>query len=331
VINEGGIDPPYLILCTDDIHPNILRREGHLDQRVRLAIKAGFEPITAIQMATLNAAELMRLDRDRGAVAPGKLADLVVLDDLTMFAPAPVVHGGRIVARDGSLEDLEAGMEDREYPIRSKSTIHLRNPVTTSDLEVRVTSDAQVEVNVVEFGGPKTMRQALLQPTGGVISANYEKDIQRISVLEWHHASGAIGRGCITGLGIQGGAVASTVNHNSHNLFTVSDDYESIAVVANAITEAGGGYCAVVGTEVRALAPLPIAGLLSQAPLEELAAQLDEVERVLLEELRCSISYRPLYALNFLCLPNIPNVGVTDQGIVETESMRLVPTLADRY
>lgn len=324
-ITEAGIDTRNLVLCTDDIHPNILRREGHLDQRVRLAVEAGFAPITAIQMATLNTAELMRLDRDRGSVAPGKLADLVVVDDLGTFEPSLVVHGGTVVARDGKLVTEHP---QPRYPEWATATINLPAPITADDLALRTETDGPVAANVVEFGGPKTMRTAELAVSEGIVNADPAKDIAYIAVMERHRASGAIGRGFVGGLGIRGGAVACTVNHDSHNIFAVGDNHESMAIAANALADAGGGYGAVVGTEVRALAPLPIAGLLSEATLDELADQLDAVERVLLDELGCSVRYRPLYALNFLCLPNIPDVGVTDQGIIDTASMTRVAPLA---
>lgn len=321
---RNDIDTRYLVLCTDDIHPNILQREGHLDQRVRLAVAAGFDPLVAVQMATINPAELMRIDRDRGSVAPGKLADLAVLDDLATFDAGLVVRRGSVVARD---HELVATLSPRPYPAWSRSTIHLPHPVTAAQLEVRVDADGPVTANVVEFGGPKTMRTAQLHAVDGVVRPDVSQDIVSIAVLERHRASGATGLGFVGGLGIRGGAVACTVNHDSHNIFVVGDAHESMAVAANALADAGGGYCAVVGTEVRALAPLPIAGLLSDSPLHELAAQLDEVEAVLSTELGCSIPYRPLYALNFLCLPNIPDVGVTDQGIIATATMAIVDTL----
>ena len=119
------------------------------------------------------------------------------------------------------------------------------------------------------------------------------------------------------------------MNHDSHNLFVVGDSHESMAVAANAVAGAQGGYCAVVGHEVRAMVALPIAGLLSDRPSAEVADGLDEVERVLVDELGCTLRYRPIYALNFLCLPNIPDVGVTDRGIVETATMRLLNTVVD--
>ncbi len=327
-IRELGVDTRHLVLCSDDVHPNLLQREGHLDHRVRLAVSAGFAPVEVIQMATLNAAEHLRVERDLGSVTPGKRADLVVLDDLASFRVFTVLHGGRIVAEEGHLIDEPAGFT---YPEWSRDTIRLAAPVGADDLALHAdgtaSAGATVTARVVVFGGPKTMHTAQLTVEGGVVQPDAAADIASIAVIERHRQSGAIGRGFVSGLGISGGAVACTVSHDSHNLFVVGDSHEAMAVAANALVEAQGGYCVVVGTEVRALVPLPIAGLLSDRPLAEVASGLDDVERVLIEELGCALPYRPIYALNFLCLPNIPDVGVTDQGVIETATMELLSTV----
>ncbi len=325
-LRRTGVDTRRLVLCTDDIHPNLLQREGHLDERVRLAVRSGFDPVQAVQMATLNPAELMRIDRDRGLVAPGRLADLVVLDDLAAFTVSSVLQRGRVVAREGA---LTATLPPFVYPRSAMGTIRLAGPVRSTDLALAAPSGAgeRCRVNVVRFGGPKTSYQAELPVVDGVVMPDASIDVAAIAVLERHRASGRVGRGFVGGLGIRGGAVASTINHDSHNIFVVGDSHESMAVAAQAIADVGGGYCAVVGTEVAALVALPIAGLLSLAPLAELAAGLDEVERVLVEQLGCSITYRPLYTLNFLCLPNIPDVGFTDRGIIETAAMTIMPAV----
>jgi adenine deaminase len=320
-IRQRGLDTRYLVLCSDDVHPNLLLAEGHLDRRLRLAIEAGFDPLTAVQMATINAASLMRLDRDLGAVAPGRLADLVILDDLATFEVAAVVHHGRLVSRGTALTVEPPAFT---HPAWSRDTMRLKEPVTAAALALAADGPGPATVHVVEFGGPKTMRTATLAVVDGVVQPDPDQDVLAIAVLERHRATGHIGRGFVGGLGIRGGAVACSVNHDSHNIFVVGDDHASMAVAANAVAEAGGGYAAVVGSEVRALVGLPIAGLLSDRPLAEVGAGLAEVERVLVEELRCAITYRPIYALNFLCLPNIPDVGVTDQGIVDTRTMSLV-------
>jgi adenine deaminase len=307
------VDTRHLVLCSDDVHPNLLQREGHLDHRVRLAMAAGFELVEAIQMSTLNAAEHLRLDRDLGSVAPGKLADLIVLDDLESFAPVMAFHHGRLVATAAGLTTEPPPFT---YPSWSRDTVRLAAPVQAADLAVAAPDDAAtVSARVVAFGGPKTMHVAELPVIDGIVAPDAAADVLSIAVIERHRASGA---------------VACTVNHDSHNLFVVGDSHESMAVAANALAGAQGGYCAVVGHEVRAMVALPIAGLLSDRPSTEVADGLDEVERVLVDELGCTLHYRPIYALNFLCLPNIPDVGVTDRGIVETATMRLLSTVVDR-
>jgi adenine deaminase len=327
-IRDLGVDTRHLVLCSDDVHPNVLEREGHLDYRVRLAVTAGFDPIEVIQMATLNAAEHLRVDRDLGSVAPGKRADLVVLDDLASFSVSTVLYGGGIVAEAGQLIHDPAGFA---YPSWSRDTIRLAAPVGADDLALHTdeTSSASetVTARVVVFGGPKTMHTAPVRVDAGILQPDASADIASIAVIERHVNSGTIGKGFVSGLGIRGGAVACTVNHDSHNLVVVGDSHEAMAVAANALVEAEGGYCVVVGTEVRALVPLPIAGLLSDRPLAEVATGLDEVERALIDELGCTLSYRPIYALNFLCLPNIPDVGVTDRGVIETATMELLSTV----
>ncbi len=320
-----GLDTRRLVLCTDDIHPNILLREGHLDQRVRLAIQAGFDPLTAIQLATLNAAELMRIDRHLGSVAPGRFADIVLLETLEDFAPTAVLYRGELVAAEGSLVQAPP---TPDYPAWASDTLRLDRP-TAEDLALHVDCpDGPVTANSVAFGAPKTMHRVQLHARGGVVNPNSECDVAAIAVLERHHRTGNIGRGFVTGLGIRGGAVASTVNHDSHNVVVIGDSHASMAVAARAVIEAQGGYAAAVGDELAALVPLPLAGLLSPEPLEVVGGQLAALEQVLIQQLGCSISYRPIYALNFLCLPNIPEVGFTDRGIILTETMEIVGPLA---
>ena len=325
-VRRDGLDLRGLVLCTDDVHPNLLWREGHLDHRVRLAVESGFTPVQAIQMATINTAELMRLERDLGSVSPGRRAGLVVLDDLASFAVSSVFVDGCLVASDGALVDEPPAFE---HPAWARDTIRLDRRVAAADV-VLAAPDAEAtraDAVVVEFGGPKTMRVASLPVIDGAVAPDTAADVARMAVIERHSGDGTVGRCFIGGLGVRGGAFASTVNHDSHNIVVYGDDPDDMALAANTVAAAGGGYCTVADGRVLALLALPIAGLLSDRPLPEVAADLEAVERSLVDDLGCTLPYRPVYALNFMCLPNIPLVGVTDRGIVETGSFALVPPL----
>lgn len=322
-VRRDGLDTRRLVLCTDDIHPHLLLHEGHLDQRIRLAIASGFDPVQAVQMATINAAELMRIDRGRGAVTPGRAADLVVLDDLATFAVSSVIARGRSIARNGVLID---DLPLFEHPAWARDTVRLDRRIRADDLVLAAPpGSTAVDATVVEFGGPKTVRTATLPVVGGVVAP--ADGVVRMAVIERYSGTALTGRCFVGGLGDLQGAFASTVNHDSHNIVVYGDDLDDMALAANTLAAAGGGYCTVARGRVLALLALPIAGLLSDRPLAEVAADLETVERSLVDDLGCTLPYRPVYALNFMCLPNIPLVGVTDRGIVETGSFALVPPL----
>jgi adenine deaminase len=144
-----------------------------------------------------------------------------------------------------------------------------------------------------------------------------------VAVLDRHRKSGHIGRGFVTGIGIKNGAVASTVSHDAHNIFVLGTDFEAMAVAVNHLAAIGGGHVAVKGKDVVAQVGLPVAGLISEEPLEIVAAKFETFERVLRDQMGCSLAH-PLYFINFLCLPNIPHLGITDQGLINTDTMQVI-------
>lgn len=320
-IKERCLDTRLLCFCSDDVQPHFLLSEGSLDARIRLAIKNGIDPITAIQMATINTADFLRIDRDLGSITPGKLADIVILDDLETVRVDKVFFHGKLVAEQ---EKLLQNPPRLIYPNWAKDTIHLKSPVRADDFPIRVSKDIrQVRARVIQMGMPKQELIHELCVENGVILPDPERDILSVVVLDRHKASGQIGRGFVTGIGIKSGAVASTVSHDAHNIFVIGTDFDSMAVAVNKLVTIGGGHVAVKGKEVIAQVELPIAGLISEQPVEEVAAKFEAFERVLSEQMNCSMAH-PLYFINFLCLPNIPHLGITDQGLINTDTMQVI-------
>lgn len=306
--------------CTDDRHPYTLLEEGHIDDIVRKAIAWGLDPVMAIQMATINTAEYFCL-QNVGAVAPGYRADLVVLDDLETLQVAQVYARGALVAEGGSLS-LSA---DRLPQVPIQPSVHL-DPASLSFAIAAGNGAARVIGIVPDQVVTEHLR---LEPTieDDLVTSDPDRDLLKMAVIERHHGRGNMGLGLVKGMGLKRGAIASSVAHDAHNIGVIGTmDSEMRAAVA-AVVEMGGGQVVVSGGEVQAACPLPIAGLMSDRPLEEVREQ----EKALTEaahSLGCTLP-DPLMTMSFLALEVIPALKLTDRGLVDVNKFDLVPLFGD--
>lgn len=307
------------VFCTDDRNPVHLLEEGHIDSMIRQAIALGLDPLLALQLGSLNAAEYFGL-RDRGAVAPGKLADLVVFDDLRAPRPRLVFRGGRQVARDGQLLPYER--PDRPAPLRGSINLPPAGP------RFRVLAQGR-RLRVIEVIPDQILTGAAIDEAtiaGGEAVANPGRDLLKLAVIERHTGSGRTGLGFIRGFGLKIGALASTVAHDAHNIIVVGADDESMRAAVELILEMQGGLVAVAGREVARL-PLPIAGLMSDEPLTAVA----QAYRTLLQTARRMGSplADPFATLSFMALSVIPALKLTDRGLLDVNRFELVPLFVD--
>ena len=303
--------------CTDDRHPHDLLDDGHIDHLVRLAVANGLDPMTAIQMATLNIAEAYRLD-DRGAIAPGRRADLVVCDDLAGFRIEQVFVGGVSVAENG--QPVGSWPEPTADP-----TAVLRPPVVDLEaLDLRV-ADPGSEVRVIGLVPGQIVTEQLVERLpahDGFLKADRDRGMAKLAVIERHQGTGNIGLGFVQGFGPLDGALACTVAHDHHNLIVVGCDDESMRTAVAEVVRLGGGAVVARGGEVLAGLPLPFAGLISERPLNEVRRELDDLAAA---ARRCGCDHPdPVMALSFVALEVIPALKLTDRGLVDVEKFELV-------
>ena len=313
--------------CTDDRHPADLLDEGHLDHLIRLAVAEGLDPITALQMATLNAAEWFRL-YDRGAVAPGKRADLVIFSDLKDFRPEMVFSGGRLVAQGG--EPVGTWPEPQVDESAVRGTVHVDWEQLSLAIPAPDPAAATASVRVVGVVPDQVITEHLVEEMpvrGGEVVADPERDLLKLAVIERHRGTGNVGLGFVRGLGLKRGAMAGSVGHDAHNLIVAGCDDASMMTAARAVAEMGGGLAAAVGEEVIGTVPLPIAGLMSDQPVEVVRHQMDQ----LIGAARSlgSPLHDPFMSLGFLALEVIPALKLTDRGLVDVEKFDFVPLFAE--
>ncbi len=305
------------LLVSDDRDVWDLTQEGHMDAILRKAVALGVPPLLAVQMATLNPAEYFGLRR-HGAVAPGYAADLVVVNDLKEFAVDLVFKRGRLVAEGGHLAAplSEEVSEDLRHTVKLSSLSQEALRIPAKSGKVRV-------IGLVP--GQLLTQQRILQPTvrGGCVMAEPARDLLKLAVVERHRGTGNVGLGLVTGFGLRTGALASSVAHDSHNLIAVGVEDSDILCALQEVHRMGGGLAVCEGGRVRSSLALPLAGLMTDAPLQRVIADvhaLHQSARALGTPLAC-----PLMALSFLALPVIPELRLTDRGLVDVERSCVVP------
>ncbi len=309
-------------MCTDDRHPHDLLDEGHIDHLLRLAVEHGVDPVKAVCLATLSAADAFGLS-DRGAVAPGRRADLVVCSDLESFRAEVVFAGGRMAARDGEpvCDWPAADPGSRSLPaavVIDVDALDFRVPATGPSCRVIGIVPGQIVTEHLVEELPVRNGSALPDP---------DRDIAILAVVERHHGSGNVGVGFVRGLGLGRGAIAGTVAHDHHNLVVAGCDETSMRTATGAAAAMGGGLVAVDGERVLARLPLPVAGLMSDRSLAEVRASLDDLLAAA-RELGCTRP-DPFMILSFLALEVIPALKLTDRGLVDVERFELVPVAVD--
>ncbi len=307
------------LFCTDDRHPEDIIEKGHIDNNIRMAIKKGIDPISAIKMATINVCECYGI-KNLGAIAPGYDADLIVMDSLEDFNVLEVIKGGSFVAREGKpLFEVE-----KEDTSKVNDTINFKD-IEEDDLKVKLTSN---RANVMKLISHSLLTEKVVREverdTEGYFKFNRDKDLLKLAVIERHNATGNIGFSLVENFKLKGGAIASTVSNDSHNILVIGDNDRDMYLAVEEIKKMQGGVIITSGGEVLKKLELPIAGLMSDKPIEVVKDTLEEMHRIAYDRLGVNRDLDPFMTLAFLALPVIPDIKVTDKGLFDVVNFKFI-------
>ncbi len=328
----------HMMFCVDDKFSADIAAEGHIDYNVNEAIRLGLDPLKAIQMASLNAAEHFRLDDRLGALAPGRWADFVLTDSLAPISPEQVYVGGRLVAESGRLVvdvpkiRYAAWLKNTVKVKRGTKAAHFAIP-TGKDLRGFQNPEGLVKVRVIEIVPDQIInyfREAELAATDGEVRSDPAQDVLKIAVVERHGKNGNIAVAFAKGFGLKRGAIGGTVAHDHHNIVVLGTNDDDLAACVRALVapRMRGGFVAVAEGQVLAQLPLPVAGLMSDRPASEVNAALDKLNAAA-RELGSPLN-SPFMTLSFVSLPSIPEAGLTDKGLVDVRARKLIPVVIEQ-
>ena len=343
-ITEKKMDSRHFILVTDDSHAGTLTHDGHMDRVLRHAIEQGLPPMTAIQMMTINTAEHFGLAKEMGMIAPGRWADVVLAKDLKNFHAEMVIAKGNVIAEKG---EWQVTLPKASYPAWVKNSVKLKRKLKAEDFKLRSPlplalsgapaetkrgegdSQGRVRANVIgvieNHAGTKHLTFEL-QPDNGEIKADIPRDLAKIALVERHKATGGITIGLVSGFGFTAPcAIASTVAHDSHHMIVVGTDDASMALAGNTLARSGGGQVVVLGDEVVGLVELKIAGLMSTEKADVVARKAESI-LVGFKMCGCELN-NPNMQLSLLALVVIPELRISDKGLVDVTKFDFIPVL----
>ncbi len=329
-VTESGLDPRHFILCTDDCYASTLVREGHMNRVLRHAIACGLRPMTALQMCTINAATHFGMERELGAIAPGRRADVVLTDSLSRLDIDTVICRGEVIAEGGETQAPRPGFV---WPAAAKDTVRLARRMTAEDFRIRAPQGARYArarvIGVVENQAPTRALEAEVPVRDGFLAPeDCPGDVCRIAVVERHHGTGRVANALVCGFGYDlPCAVASTVAHDSHQILVVGTSAEDMARAVNRLADLRGGVSVFrEGAEI-ACVPLPVAGLMSDAPAEEVAAQADRMAQAL-RDCGCRMN-NAFMQHSLLGLVVIPSLRISDLGLVDVDAFAPTEVVLD--
>jgi adenine deaminase len=325
-ITQLGLDSRRFLLVTDDSHAQTISQDGHMDRVLRHAIEQGLEPMTAIQMMTINTAEHFGLSKEMGMLAPGRWADVVLVKDLNNFKADMVIAKGQVIAEKGK---WKVSLPRFGYPAWATKSVKLKRALKTEDFKLVTRHRSQVKANVIgviENQAPTRHLTFDVQPVDGEIKVDMERDIAKIALVERHKGTGRVTMGLVSGFGFAGKcAIASTVAHDSHHMIVVGTDEESMAVAGNSLARNGGGQVVVRNGKVIGQIDLKIGGLMSDEKADVVAKKAETI----LEGFRacgCKLN-NPNMQLSLLALVVIPELRISDKGLVDVAEFKFVPVL----
>ncbi len=310
-----------IMFASDDLHPSELLNRGHIDYMVRRAMQFGRDPVTAIRMGSLNAAEYFRR-WDMGAIAPGYLANIIWVPELKEFQPTKVWAGGALVAENGVA--IHGGCMDAKITCRNTM-----KPAPFGAGNFKIPAEIAAKAHIIELVPGQLVTNHLVEEVKiekQFAVADIERDILKLAVIERHKATGNIGLGFVRGFGLQRGALACSVAHDSHNIIVVGTNDGDMEVAAKEIIGTHGGFAAAVDGKVIGVLPLPIAGLMSADMIEDV-----DIQMIGLKNIAAKMGSKiddPFMLLGFLALPVIPHLKLTDKGLVDVDAFKMINLLA---
>ncbi|MDF1716653.1 MAG: adenine deaminase [Antarcticimicrobium sp.] len=324
-VTERGLDPRNFILCTDDSHSGTLVHDGHMNRVVRHAIACGCDPLVALQMATINTASHFGLERELGSLTPGRRADVILTSDLRELPIEQVFARGRLVADSGS---IKVDCPHFDWPDSARGTVHLGHVLTGADFEIKAPEGANTAranvIGVIENQAPTKALQADLPVRDGLVEGAGE--VCQIALVERHRGTGGVVNGFVSGFGYTGRmAMASTVAHDSHHMIVVGTDRAQMALAANRLAQVGGGVTVFRDGLELALVELPIAGLMSDAPAQEVAQKAGAMMQAMRD---CGCDLNNAYMQHsLLALVVIPELRISDLGLVDVRKFERIDLL----